>query len=83
MHDIFLNARVLNASDPVNDLNDDTHDGVSNENVMLEEQSELHSNGSDTVDTTLQVEDDDLGNLFDEVKTLLCPHKKEQRNCKF
>jgi len=37
VHDIVCNARVPNNSDPLNDLNDDTDDDVSNENVMLQE----------------------------------------------
>jgi len=71
VHDIVLNARVPNDSDPVNDLSDDTDGDISNENVMLQEQSEMHSNASDIADATLQVEDGDLGNLFDEVETPL------------
>src|SRR6218665_137609 len=44
---------------------------VSDENVIIGEQSELHSNASDIADTALQVEYDELGNLFDEVETPL------------
>jgi len=38
---------------------------------MIQEQSELHSRASDIADTMLQVEEDDLGKLFDEVETPL------------
>src|SRR6218665_637341 len=64
VHDIV--SSVLNDSDPVNVLNDDSDDDVSN--VMNLEQSELHSSASDIADTELQLEYD-LGNLFDESET--------------
>ena len=72
--DDVVNSTVPNHIDP-NDrdaarvLADDTDEDVSEENVMLEEQSELHYNASDNADTALQAEYDDFINLFDEVET--------------
>src|SRR6218665_3978173 len=71
VHDIVPNDIVPNDSDPVNVLTDDSDDDVLNDGVMNQEQSELHSKASDIADTTLQVEHDDLGNLFAEIETPL------------
>ena len=62
LHDI-----VPNDSDPVNVINDESDDDVINDDVMTQEQSERHSNACGIVDTTSQVEYDDLGNLFEEI----------------
>ena len=60
---------VPNGSGPASTLIDDNDEDVTDENVMLHEQSELHSNASDLADTALQAEYDDFGNLFDQVET--------------
>src|SRR6218665_3675107 len=71
VHNIVPNDIVPNNSDPVNVLNDDSGDNVLNDDVMIQEQSELHSNAYDIAGTTLQVEYDKLGNLFEEIETPL------------
>ena len=45
----------------------DSDDDVWNDDVMNQEQPELHSNASDIADTTLQAEYDDLDILFEEI----------------
>src|SRR6218665_2848545 len=69
MNDIVLNDRVPYDSGPASTLIDDSDEDITDENVMLQEQSELHSNASDLADTALQAEYYDFGNLFDEVET--------------
>src|SRR6218665_1396051 len=54
MNDIVLNDRVPNDSGPASTLIDDDDEDITDENVMLQEQSELHSNASDLADTALQ-----------------------------
>jgi len=46
-------------------------DDVLNDDEMNEKQSESHPNVADNADTSLQAEDDDFGNLFDEIETHL------------
>src|SRR6218665_2841083 len=69
MNDIVLNDRLPNDSGPVSTLIDDSDEDITDEKVMLQEQSDLHSNASDLSDTALQAESDDFGNIFDEVET--------------
>src|SRR6218665_3764588 len=71
VNDTVLNDRVPNNNDPADALIDDNDEDVADENVMLQEQSELHPNASHIADTALQAEYDDLGNLFDEDDTPL------------
>src|SRR6218665_2282758 len=52
------NHRNPNDRDPARVLTDDTDEDASEENVMLEEQSELHPNASDNADAALQAEYD-------------------------
>src|SRR6218665_3239833 len=69
MNSTVPNHKDPNDRDPARVLTHDTDEDVSEENVMLEEQSELHPNASDNTDTELQAEYDYLGNLFKEVET--------------
>src|SRR6218665_3505359 len=69
MNGTVPNHRDPNDRDPARVLTHDNDEDVSEENVMLEEQSDLHPNASNNADTELQAEYDDLGNLFDEVET--------------
>ena len=66
---IVLTDSVPNDSGPVSTLIHDIGEDVTNENVMIQEQSELNSNASDLANTALEEEHDDLGSLFDEVET--------------
>src|SRR6218665_315379 len=69
MDDIVVNDGLPNDCSPASTLIDDSDEDITDETVMLQEQSELHSNASDLADTALQAEYDDFGNLFDEVET--------------
>src|SRR6218665_1115838 len=68
MNDIVLTDDLPNDSGPASTLIHDIGEDVTNENVIIQEQSELNSNASYFADTALQ-EHDDFGNLFDEVET--------------
>jgi len=68
VHDIIPNDSVPNYSDPVIVLTNDSDDDVLNDDMMNQEQAELHSNVSDIADTTLKAEYDNLGNLFEEIE---------------
>ena len=50
---------------------------------MNDEQSELHSNASDSADTSLEEEHDDFGNLFDEIETPLLSDENFESRTKF
>src|SRR6218665_3161747 len=67
MNDIVLTDDLPNDNGPASTLIHDIGEDVTNENVIIQEQSELNSNASDFADTALQEEHDDFGNLFDEV----------------
>src|SRR6218665_532776 len=79
MNDIVLNNNLPNDSGPASTLIHDIGEDVTNENVMLQEQSELNSNASDLDDTALQEEHDDFGNLLMKWRCQCCPMETLRR----